>query len=107
MKGEESSQTAELNSDHRDIDPRHGAGFGGFVIAHESPLVHQPAEGALHDPAACQYFEALGRVRAFNDLDSQFGAETFDPLGKSLAAIAAIHQHPIDKAVVTPESNIE
>ena len=25
MNDEESSQSAELNSDHRDIDPRHGA----------------------------------------------------------------------------------
>jgi len=91
MKVEESSQTAELNSDHRDVDPCHGAGLGGFIITHESPLVHQPAEGALHDPAACQDFEALGRVGAFNDLDGQFGAESFDPLGKGLAGIATIH----------------
>jgi len=58
MNDEESSQTAELNSDHRDIDPRHSAGFGGFVIAHESPLVHQPAEGALHHPKT-DYLHAL------------------------------------------------
>ncbi len=91
MKVEESSQTAELNSDHRDIDPGHGTGFGGFVIAHEAALVHQPAEGARHDPAARQDFEALGRVGAFNDLDSQFGAACFDPLGEGLAGIATIH----------------
>ena len=91
MNDEESSQSAELNSDHRDIDPRHGAGLGGFVIAHESPLVHQPAEGALHDPAARQYLEAFGRVGAFNDLDGEFGAEAFDPLGKGLAGIATIN----------------
>src|SRR5271169_5725136 len=91
MKDEESSQAAELNSDHRDIDPSFGAGLGGFVITHESPLVHQPAEGSLHHPAARQYFEALDSVGAFNDLDGQFGAESFDPLGKSLAGIATIH----------------
>src|SRR5271154_4842467 len=91
MNEEESSQTAELNSDHRDIDPGHGAGLGGFVIADESALLHQPAEGALYDPAAWQYIEALGRVGAFDDLDGQFGAEAFDPLGKGLAGIATIH----------------
>ena len=74
MNDEESSQSAELNSDHRDIDPRHGAGFGSFVIAHESPLVHQPAEGALHHPATGQDLEALGGIGAFYDLDVQFGA---------------------------------
>ena len=91
MNDEESSQTAELNADHRDINPRYGAGLGGFVIAHKSALVHQPAEGALHHPAARQDFEAFGRVGAFNDLDGQFGTETFDPLGKGLARIATIY----------------
>src|ERR1019366_4309803 len=90
MNDQESSQSAELSSDHRDIDPRPGAGLGGFVIAPEAPLVHQPAEGSLHHPAARQYFEPLGRVGAFNDLDGQFGAESFDPLGKGLAGIATI-----------------
>lgn len=91
MNDQESSQSAELNSDHRDIDPRHGAGLGSFVIADESSLVYQPAEGSLHHPAARQYFEAPSRVGAFNDLDGQFGAKSFDPLGKGLAGIATIH----------------
>jgi len=91
MKAEGSSQSAELNSDHRDIDPRHGAGLGGFVIAHETPLVHQPAEGALHHPAAGQDFEALGGIGSFNDLDGQFRAEPPDPLGKGFTGIATIH----------------
>src|SRR5665213_3836301 len=90
MKAEESSQPAELNSDHGDIDPGHGTGFGGFVIAHESALVHQPAEGAFHDPAARQHFEAFGRVGALNDLDLQFGAASFDPLGEGRAGVAAV-----------------
>ena len=91
MNDEESSQSAELNTDHRDVDPRRGAGLSGFVIAHKSPLMHQPDKGALHDPAAGQYFEALGRVRALNDLDGQLWAETFDPLVKGLTGIAASH----------------
>jgi len=32
-----SGQTAELNADHRDIDPRFGTGDGAFVMA---VLVH-------------------------------------------------------------------
>ena len=91
MKAEESSQTAELNSDHRDVDPSFGAGLGGFVITDESALVHQPAKGSLHDPAPSQYFEAFGGVGAFNDLDGQFGVESFDPMGKGFAGIAPIH----------------
>ena len=91
MNDELSCQSAELNSDHRDVNPSLGTGLCGFVIAHQSPLVHQPAEGALDDPAASQYFEAFGGVGAFDDVDSQFGTETLDPVGKGLAGVATIH----------------
>ena len=91
MKDKESSQSAELNSDHGDIDPSCGAGLGGFIIPHESPLLHQPAEGAFHDPTAGQDFEASEVVRTFDHRDHQLAAQTFDPLGKGLAGIATIH----------------
>jgi len=91
MNDEESSQSAELNSDHGDVDPSFGAGLGGFVIAHQSPLAHQPTEGSLHDPTAWQYFKAHSGVGAFDDLDRQFGAECLDPLGEGFACVAAIH----------------
>src|SRR5450432_2279102 len=88
---EESSESAELNTDPGDIDPGFGAGLGGFVIAHESPLTHEPAEGAFHYPAARQHFEADGIVGAFDDLDHQLRAESLDPLGERFAGIAAVH----------------
>ena len=71
-----------MNSDHRDVNPSLGTGLCGFVIAHQSPLVHQPAEGALDDPAASQYFEAFGGVGAFDDVDSQFGRRLLTQLAK-------------------------
>ena len=91
MNDEESSQSAELNSDHRDVDPSFGAGLRGFVIARESPLAHQPTEGSLHDLAARQNFEAHGGVGAFDDDYRQLGAESLDPLGEGCAGVAAIH----------------
>jgi len=91
MKDKESSQSAELNSDHGDIDPGFGTGLSGFVIAHQSPLAHQPAEGAFHDPAARQDFEAHRGIGAFDDLDRQLGAESLDPVSERLAGVAAIH----------------
>lgn len=76
MNDQESSQSAELDSDHRDIDPSLGTGLGGFVIAHESPVPHLSAEGSLHhDPAERQNFEASGIVRTFDDRDGQLGAQ--------------------------------
>ena len=75
MKDEESSQAAELDSDHRDANPSLCAGFGGFIIAHQPAMTHQPAEGAFDHPTARQNFESLGGVGAFDDLDGQFGAQ--------------------------------
>ena len=69
MKDEESSHAAELNADHGDIDPSFRTGFRGFVIADQSALPHQPAEGALNDPTAWQDFETRGVIGAFDDLD--------------------------------------
>ena len=80
-----------MNADHGDVDPSRGTGLCGFVIAHESPLMHQPAEGSFDDPAVRLYFEALGCVRTFDDLDGQFGAECLDPLGEGFAGVTAIH----------------
>ena len=90
MKDKESSQSAELNSYHGDIDPSFGAGLRGFVITHQSPLAHQPAERSFHDPAARQDFKAHSGVGTFDDRDRQFGAESLDPLGEGLPSVAAI-----------------
>jgi len=91
MNDDESSQAAELNSYHRDINPSLGARLGGFVIADQSPLTHQPTEGTFHHPAVGQYFKACEVVRTFDDLNRQFRAEPLDPLGEGLAGITAIH----------------
>ena len=91
MKDKESSESAELNSDHGDIDPSCGAGLGGFIITHESPLQHQPAEGAFHDPPPGQDFEAREVVRTFDHRDYQLTAQTCNPLGKRLAGVATIY----------------
>ena len=91
MNDKESSQSAELDSYHRDIDPSLGAGCGGFIIAHQAALTHQPAEGSFHNPAARQNFETHGGVGAFDDRDDQLGTKSFDPFGEGLASVAAIH----------------
>jgi hypothetical protein len=80
MKDEVSSHAAELNSDHRDVDPSRGAGLGGFVIPHQSPVMPQPADGAFHDPVPGQDFKSLRSVGAFDHRDRQLGTPFFDPL---------------------------
>ncbi len=70
-----SGQTAELNADHRDIDPRFGTGDGAFVIAHQAAVVQQPAERTFDHPAPWQDFEALNRIGALDHFDRQLGAQ--------------------------------
>ena len=90
MNNKELSQSAELNSDHGDIDPRIGFGSDGFIIAHEA-LLHQPAEGALDAPAVWRDFEANEVARTFEDRDDQLWPQPLNPKGKSFAGLAAIH----------------
>ena len=90
MIAEESSQSAELDSYHRDIDPGLGAGLGGFVVAHQAALAHQPAEGSLHDPAAGQNHEPLDVLGALDHFHFELGAQPLDPLGEGRAAVPAI-----------------
>jgi hypothetical protein len=89
--GEESGQAAELNADHGDEYPGLRAGGGGFVVAHQPAVMHEPAEGALHHPATGQHFEPRGVVRALHHLDRQLGTEFFDPVGEVGARVASIH----------------
>ena len=90
MMVEESSQSAELDSYQGDIYPSFRAGLGGFVIAHQSALTHEPAKGALHHPAPWQHFEAAHVVGAFDHFHHELAAEGFDPLGKLRSTIPAI-----------------
>lgn len=66
MKVEVSSQAPELNSDHGDIDPSFGAGFGGFVLAYQAALAHQPTKSTFHDPATRQDGELVMGVNPGN-----------------------------------------
>src|SRR5579872_5493250 len=45
--------------DHRDLDHGLGAGSQPLVVTAEPAVADQPAERALHDPAAGQDLEAL------------------------------------------------
>ena len=53
-----SSQSAEHDPNHGDIDSRLGVCGLGFVVPHQAALLHEPAEGALHDPPLGQDHEA-------------------------------------------------
>src|SRR5438093_5058633 len=90
-KDMESSESAEHDPDHGGENPAGSTGFGGLVVAHQSAMLHQPAEGAFDHPAFGQHFESAHVVAAFDDFDFQFGALGFDPRGEVRSGVAAIH----------------
>lgn len=87
MKANESSQPVELNANHPDMDPDFGAGLRGFIIAHEQPLLHQPARGSFDDTAAWQELETRDVVGAFYDFDRQLWTISLDPLGEDFTHV--------------------
>jgi len=86
----ESGQSAELNTDHGDINPRLGAGGRAFIIAYQAAMVHQPAEGAFDQPAPRQDFKALNIIGAFDHFDFQLGAQRFNPVSEGVPGVTTI-----------------
>ena len=91
MTNWELSQSAELNSDPGDPDPSFGARLGGLVLAHQSAMVHQPAQGPLHHPTIWQDPKAFRIIGTLDHLHVQFGAQALDPVREGLAGVPAIH----------------
>ena len=90
MIAEGSGQSSYLDTYHGEEDEGLGAGLCGLIIADETAVAHEPAEGALHDPAAGQHREAAGVVGTFDHRDGEFGPEAADPGGEGPAGVAAV-----------------
>ena len=88
---EKSSQPAELDSDHGDKNERFRAGDSGFIVADQSPVMHQPGEGALDHPATRQHFKPAHIVRVFDHFDSQLGPVGLDPVSKLGTGVTPIN----------------
>jgi hypothetical protein len=91
MKDEESSVSAEPDLDQDEIDPSIGAGLGGFVIADQTALGHQPTEDTFPAPAARQDCEAQGGVGSCGDRRCRLETEFLDPSGESRPRVTVIH----------------
>src|SRR5262245_45382633 len=61
MKEEKSCEAAELNADHRQLNPGLRTPHRALVVADKSTMLHQPAERAFDNPASRQHSKALGR----------------------------------------------
>lgn len=62
--------------DHGEGGHAGGVVGSGFVVAHESAVVHEPADGAFDDPSAFDHAEAFD-LRVFGDdldVDAEVGA---------------------------------
>ncbi len=97
MFNKESGQSAELKSDHGDVDEIRRVVDCPLVVTQQPALKHQPAELALKNPAAWQYFEFTNIVRWFDRLEVQHAAAGLNPVGKGAATVAAIHPQQPDR----------
>ena len=70
MKSEESSQAAELNAYHRDINPRRGT---GCRFTHQPTMLHEPGKRALHHPAPRQHDKSSRVIAALDHFHLQLG----------------------------------
>jgi hypothetical protein len=73
------------------VDHGLGVGGGALVVAGQAAVAHQPAEGALHDPAAAEYLEAV-RDGAGDDLGRDRG-DGPGVLFEGLAVVAGVGPH--------------
>jgi hypothetical protein len=83
MIAEGSSQSAEHEAYHRDVNEACGAGFALFVVPGHSSILNQAGEGALDDPAFRQDVEPAQVLGAFDDFDLQSGSLLPNPTGES------------------------
>ena len=91
MRVEGSCDSPDLDSNECDKDERFGTLDGGFVVACQTSVAHQPAKGSLHHPAVSQELESPDSVRSFDDLDREFAAQRLDPTGEHVAGVTSIH----------------
>jgi hypothetical protein len=100
-----SGKAAKHGRDHGNVKEGFGMLRSGLIVADQAALLDEPAEGSLDDPAAVEYLESFGVVRALYDLqmEAAAGSQGFDP-GDQRAGIASIGPDlgqaavPIDEA---------
>ena len=62
------AETSKHEANHGEVDHRLASGGLAFVVATESAITAQPAEGPLYNPASRQYLEGM-KVGALHDFD--------------------------------------
>ena len=90
MISEESGESADLNSYEGEVDKGLSAFDGGFIVADQAAMPHEPAEGPLNHPTAGQNLEAPGGVRTLHDFNLERWTQRFDPFGKCLTGVATV-----------------
>ena len=99
-----SGKASDLDADHGDVDEGLSALKGAFVVARETPVAHEPSEGAFDDPAVRLDGESFLFGRRANDLHAQ--ERTQQPYGSSevLAAVARVRPELAQAAETTRET---
>ena len=97
-KGSGRGQTAQHEANGGDLDMSYGRLHAPLKILGQAPPVVEPAEGALHHPAAGHHLKALAMRRCGHDFPCAV-APTARVLGQRLAGVARSPPCRVDRAV--------
>src|SRR5439155_21187054 len=79
LKRSRSSQSAQHQTSHSDVNHRFAAAWQDFIILAQTPTLGQPGEGALNDPASGKNHEAFLPIAAQHGLQDE-AVVKHDPL---------------------------
>ena len=85
-----SCESAQLDTDHGEVNPSLGAGVGALVVPHQTSVAHQPAQRSLYNPSPRKHDKARQIIGALHDLHFNFRPMLFHPASKRFAGITAI-----------------
>jgi hypothetical protein len=87
-----SSQSAEHQTDHADVQPGFGMGGFDFVMTHEAAMIYKPAKGSLDNPTFGQRGKAPPGFVPRHDFQSQRAGFSMrgHPIGEVVTAVALV-----------------
>lgn len=82
MNRYELRQSAQHEAYQRDVDPCRRALDGSFVIANQSPALHQRSKGSAHNPPIRKHLESLGCIQTLDHFNLQLRSQLRGKVGE-------------------------
>src|SRR5438105_4990916 len=86
-----SRESAQLDAKHCQMNPSFSARFCAFVVSDKAAVPHEPAKGALDNPAARQDRKSFDRIGTLDHFHFELGPVIEDPLLKGFSGVTTVH----------------